>query len=160
MIKDLLKYPFVRAKGKTDGVNVYMKKSYKHRGMKKEPTRLLNIVRDNLCWLFWDDDGAKTYNQIIDWVVSALNEKYIRDFGIQEKHGCEKCEHWDSERLLCKDDYNNPCPSVVNMQWEKDGDLFICPKCNLTSDFNGVNINDLLYCPKCKTRLSLPENNK
>jgi len=81
-IKDLLKPPFVRSRGKTDGVDVCMKKSHKHRGNRKVPVRLFNIIRDNLAWLFWNDDGAKIYNEIIDWVVAALNEKYSRDFGV------------------------------------------------------------------------------
>ena len=84
-VKDIFKPPFVKTNGKTDGISVLMKKSPKHKSNSKKPTRLLNIVRDNLCWLFWDDDGAKTYNQIIDWIVAALNEKWIKDFGEPEE---------------------------------------------------------------------------
>ena len=84
IIKELLKPPFVKSRKKTDGVDVCIKRSHKHRGNRNEPIRLLHIARDNFHWLFWKDDGAKIYNQIIDWIVSALNEKYIRDFGIKE----------------------------------------------------------------------------
>jgi len=80
IIKEMFLPPFIKSNSKTDGISVCMKKSHKHRGNRKEPVRLLNIARDNLSWLFWNDDGAKTYNQIIDWITAALNEKYERDF--------------------------------------------------------------------------------
>ena len=82
IIKELLKPPFVKSRKKTDGVDVCIKRSHKHRGNRHNPIRLLHIARDNFHWLFWKDDGSKTYNQVIDWIVDALNEKYVRDFGI------------------------------------------------------------------------------
>ncbi|MCL2210804.1 MAG: hypothetical protein FWB95_02660 [Treponema sp.] len=166
-IKELLKPPFVRSRGKTDGVDVCMKKSHKHRGNRKVPVRLFNIVRDNLCWLFWDNDGAKIYNEIIDWVVNALNEKYIRDFGVIEKHECDNCEYWDAEKLSCNDKYTNPCPTTVTKRWQGNGSetmgyYITCPKCNEEppgnwdrEEFSDDDFPN--YCPNCGTKLLPPE---
>ena len=159
-IKELFKPPFIKSKGKIDGISVQMKKSHKHRGNRKEPVRLLNVNRDNLSWLFWDDDGAKVYNEIINWIEDALNEKYLRDFGEVEKNGCEGCQHWDTENLVCKDALTNPCPSTVVKHWILENDLLTCPKCKLTANIDGTNISNFLYCPRCRTNLSLQKEEK
>ena len=27
----------------------------------------------------------------------------------EEKYGCEKCEHWDTEKQECNNEYKTPC---------------------------------------------------
>ena len=129
-LKEFFTPPFVKSKGKSDGVEVIMQKSPKRRGGNSKRTRLLNIVRDNIYWLFWDDDGAKTYNQIIDWVAAALNEKYERDNGEPlrwlkqgEWFECPECgDEMALPNRYCKDCGKRLLPPALAHVREKEKD--------------------------------------
>ena len=125
-LKEFFTLPFVRSRGKSDGVEVIMQKSPKHRGDNIKPTRLLNIVRDNIYWLFWNDDGAYAYNQILDWVVAALNEKWEREFG-------------ERKRWL-----------IVNAKIAGHVYRYACPYCEFVQDELSK------CCPECGKRLDMP----
>ena len=136
-LKEFFTPPFVKSKGKSDGVELIMQKSPKRRGGNSKRTRLLNIVRDNIYWLFCDDDGAKTYNQIIDWVVAALNEKYEQDFGERKRWiianvniaghiypwACPHCEYVQDNLSNCCPHCGKPLdPQPLDMPGEEEKD--------------------------------------
>jgi DNA-directed RNA polymerase subunit RPC12/RpoP len=125
-------------------------------------------------------DG-KLDDEIGDFVLTALNEKYEREFGEpdEDEEGvyCSDCKHFfiDEEELRrCKlksnytvdDDVKEPCVGFekVNtepLRWKSiaDSDDWLCPVCNTEFFFNGHPPQrlDYRYCPHCGQWLLPPE---
>ena len=81
-------------------------------------------------WLFFQDfkNGGQLYDDFMDFVVTALNEKWEHDFGEPLK--------W---RIIKR----YPYP-----------DLWVCPKCKISFS---AYYRIMLHCPSCGKRLFPPE---
>jgi hypothetical protein len=76
------------------------------------------------------EDGQFVRNEFMDWVVTAMNEKWKRDFG--------KPLRWIKK-------YSLGFPHLE------------CPKCTYHMTMHCVMMDDLLFCPHCGQRLLPPE---
>jgi DNA-directed RNA polymerase subunit RPC12/RpoP len=131
-LKEQLKPPFHRGQGKGDGCN------YKIYGT--ESSYPLLQCND---YIFQTKKGGslfRLFNEYVDWVVTAMNEKWERDFG-------------EPLRWLIKGDGFNVDPYLV------------CPKCNEEPRlyWDGENVDALSefnYCPHCGQRLLPPEGER